>query len=104
MLVAGLTGAWVGYWTATRSSAPTLDELLPGYSQKSARQTGIIMGSFVVTLLGWADALKDPATQAMVIAAVSVLAALACFRIAWLLDVPDDLADEDRLARRQSRR
>jgi hypothetical protein len=94
VLVAGLAGAGLFYRIQTRSSVPTVDELLPGYSQRRARQTGIIMGSFVVTLLGWADALEEPATQALVMAGVSTLVALACFRVAWLLDPRHD--DEPR--------
>ena len=61
---------------------------MPGYSERKARQTAIIMGGFVVTLLGWADALKEPDTQAFVIAGVSVLVAFGCFRIASLMDRP----------------
>jgi hypothetical protein len=90
VLVFGLAGAYLFYWTETRSSTPTIDELLPGYSAKRARQTAIVMGSFVVTLLGWADALKEPSTQALIMAGISVLVALICFRVASLLDRPDD--------------
>ena len=88
VLVAGLAGAWIFYRIETRTHAATLDELLPGDSQRRARQTEILMGSFVVTLLGWLDALKDPATQALIIAAVSVLAALGLFRVASLMERP----------------
>jgi hypothetical protein len=86
VLVAGLAGAWILYRIETRSHAPTLDELLPGDAQRRARQTAILMGTFVVTLLGWLDALKDPATQAVLIAGASVLLAIGLYRVAWLLD------------------
>ena len=92
VLVCGLSCACVFYWRLTRSSAPTIDELLPGYSQQRARQTEILMGSFVVTLLRWADVLTEPRSQALIIAGVSALVALACFRVASLLDRPN--ADE----------
>jgi hypothetical protein len=88
VLVCGLAGAYLFSWWATRSSVPTIDELLPGYSEKRARQTAIVMGSFVVMLLGWADALKEPGTQALIIAGASALVAFGCFRIASLLDQP----------------
>jgi hypothetical protein len=87
VLVFGLTGACLFYWTYARSSGPTMDDLLPGYSQQRARQTAILMGSLVVTLLGWVEALKDPGTQAAIIGGVSVLVALGCFRVARLLDL-----------------
>jgi hypothetical protein len=89
VLVFGLAGASLFYWRLSRSSAPTMDELMPGYSQQRARQNAIVMGSLVVTLLEWADALKDPGAQALIMAGVSVLVALGCFRVASLLDPPE---------------
>ncbi len=85
VLIAGLAVACLFYWRATRASAPTIDELLPGYSQKQARQNAILMGNFTVMLLGWADSLKDPATQAMLIAGAAVVTALICFKVASLM-------------------
>ena len=86
VLVLGLTAAYVFYRVRSQSLAPTMDDLLPGYSERRARQTGILMGGFVVSLLQGADKLKEPATQALIIAGASVLVALCCFRVAWLMD------------------
>jgi hypothetical protein len=86
VLIFGLAGACIFYWRLGRSPARTMDELLPGYSQARARQNEILMGTMVVTLLGWVDTLKDPAAQALIIAGGSVLVALVCFRIASLLE------------------
>jgi hypothetical protein len=88
VLVLGLTAAYLFYRVRSQSLPPTLDELLPGYSDRRARQTGILMGGFVVSLLQGAEALKDPITQAWIIAGMSVLVALCCFRVAWLMDRP----------------
>ena len=88
MLVAGLAGAPLFYWAETRARTQTIDELLPGYSHARARQTGILMGSFVATLLGFADSLEDPETQAFIIAVASAIVALVCFRVATLMDRP----------------
>lgn len=88
VLVVGVAGAGLFYWIEARSAAPTMDDLMPGYSQARSRQIGIMMGDLGVTLIEWLDALKDPRTQAIIIAAVSALAALACFRVARLLDLP----------------
>jgi hypothetical protein len=94
VLVLGLTGAYLFYRERSQSAAPTIDELLPGYSERRARQTGILMGGFVVSLLEGADKLKDPATQAVLIAVVSAIVALCCFRVAWLMDRPvEDASD-----------
>jgi hypothetical protein len=96
VLVLGLTAAYVFYRVRSQSTAPTMDELMPGYSERRARQTGILMGGFVVSLLEGAEQLKDPATQAWIIAGVSVLVALCCFRIAWLMDrTADDRPTSD---------
>ena len=90
VLVLGLTAAYLFYRARSRSLGPTMDDLLPGYSERRARQTGILMGGFVVYLLQAADKLNEPATQALIIAGVSVLVALCCFRVAWLMDRPAD--------------
>jgi hypothetical protein len=90
VLVVGLVSACAFYWNFARSG-PTLDELLPGYSEQKARQNAILMGGMVVTLLGWVDALKDPRAEAAIIAGLSLLAAAGCFWVASLLDVPDSL-------------
>ena len=63
-----------------------MDELMPGYSRARSRQIGIMMGDLGVTLMAWLDALEQPGTQAVLIAAVSALGALICFRVAGLLD------------------
>ncbi|HEX3703895.1 MAG TPA: hypothetical protein VHU82_11225 [Vicinamibacterales bacterium] len=89
VLVFGLAGAGLFYWIQTRSTAPTMDDLMPGYSSRRSRQIGIMMGTFGMTMMEWLDALKEPRTQAIIIAAVSALVALACFRVARLLDLPD---------------
>ena len=90
VLVLGLTAAYLFYRAHAQSLGPTMDDLLPGYSERRARQTGILMGGFVVSLLQGFDKLKEPDTQALIIATVSVLVALCCFRVAWLMDRPID--------------
>jgi hypothetical protein len=90
VLVLGVTAAYVFYRVRSQPLAPTIDDLLPGYSERRARQTGILMGGLVVSLLQGAEQLKDPVTQAWIIAGVSVLVALGCFRIAGLMDRPAD--------------
>ena len=90
VLVLGLTAAYLFYHVQSQSVGPTMDELLPGYSARRARATGILMGGFVVWLLQEAEKLQEPATQATIIAGVSVIVALCCFRVAWLMDRPAD--------------
>ncbi|MCU1382610.1 MAG: hypothetical protein JWL71_1307 [Acidobacteria bacterium] len=90
VLVLGLTAAYLFYRLRSQSVGPTLDDLLPGYSERRARQTAIVMGGFVVSLLQGADKLKEPFTQALIISGVAVVVALCCFRVAWLMDRPAD--------------
>ncbi len=60
VLVLGLTAAYVFYRVRSQSLAPTMDDLLPGYSERRARQNGILMGGLVVWLLQAADTLQEP--------------------------------------------
>ena len=90
VLVLGLTAAYLVYRVRSQSQGPTMDDLMPGYSERRARQTGILMGGLVVTLLQDAEKLKEPLTQGWIIAGVSVLVALCCFRIAWLMERPGE--------------
>ena len=86
VLLIGVAGAGLFYWTESRSVGPSMDELFPGYSRNRARQVGILMGSMTVTLLGLADSLKDPFTASAIIAAVSACVALILFRLAAVMD------------------
>ena len=90
VLVLGLTAAYLYYRVQSQSVGPTMEDLLPGYTARRARSTGILMGGFVVWLLQEAEKLQEPSTQAMIIACVSVIVALCCFRVAWLMDRPPE--------------
>jgi hypothetical protein len=95
VLVVGLVAAGLLYAIKARSAGPTMDDLMPGYSERRARTNSIIMGNMVVTLMGWAEGLKDPATQAIVIALASILIAWICFRVASLAEAPIDNGQSD---------
>ncbi len=92
VVTVGVGGAYLLYWMQTRGAGPTMDDLMPGYTRKRERQMGIMMGSLGMTMMEWMDALKEPRTQAIIIAAVATLAALALLRVASLLDRPHDHA------------
>ncbi|HVC21258.1 MAG TPA: hypothetical protein VNE16_14380 [Vicinamibacterales bacterium] len=82
VLLVGISGAWLLYWFETRYAGPTMDQLLPGYAQADARQMGILYGGTGVLMSEGLEQLKRPDTQAIIIAAVSVLIALGCFYVA----------------------
>ena len=70
-----------------RTAAPGVDELLAGYTQARERQMGIMMGGLGVTMRQWMESLEQPSTQAIIVAAVSTLVSVVCFRVASLMDV-----------------
>ena len=54
ILVFAIVVAGIWYWMETRSATPTLEELMPGSNAARARQVGILIGTFGVSLLqGW---------------------------------------------------
>ena len=86
ILVFAIVVAGIWYWMETRSATPTLEELMPGSNAARARQVGILIGTFGVSLLqGW-EYLQRPGTEAIILVAVAVLGALGCFRVAALLE------------------
>jgi hypothetical protein len=86
VLVLGLTGAGVVYWMGTHSSALTEDELMPGNARAESRQMGLLYGRMGILISQWSDDLKQPGTQAVIIAVVSILIAAGCFYFARLTD------------------
>jgi hypothetical protein len=86
VLLLGLAGAGAVYWFGTHPSGPTEDELLPGNARAESRQMGLLYGNMGVLISEWSDDLKQPGTQAVIIAAGSILVAAGCFYFARLLD------------------
>jgi hypothetical protein len=87
----GLTTAGAVYWIQTRAG-PTDDELLTANARAQSRQMGILYGKMGVLTQQLAEDLKQPGTQACLIAAASILAALGCFHVARLSE-DDDQSD-----------
>ena len=88
VLVCGVVGAGLFYWLETRAATLTIEDL-PGYAQARQRQIGIMLGTLGQTLMEGLDAMKEPRNAAVLIAAVSAVVALVCFRIARLMDLPE---------------
>ena len=89
VLVCGVIGAALFYWIQTRSAPQVLDEIAAGYDKARERQMGIMMGTMGVVMVGWIDTLADPGAQAIMIAAGAALVAAVCFRVAFLMDLPE---------------
>ncbi|MGA2684507.1 MAG: hypothetical protein ABSF51_05595 [Verrucomicrobiota bacterium] len=85
VLLLGLAGAGLVYWIGTHSGEPTEDELLTGNARAESHQMGVLYGKMGILVLQWSDDLKQPGTQAILIAGVSILIAAGCFYFARLL-------------------
>jgi hypothetical protein len=59
---------------------------MPGYAYARARQRGILMGGFVASVMDSLDALREPGTQAIILAIVVTIVALGCFRVASMIE------------------
>ncbi len=92
VLVLGIAGAGVVYWLGTRSANLNDDPSMQGFNRAEQRQMGQLYGKSGLLIEQWSDDLKQPGTQAILIAVVSALIAAGCFYFARLLDAGDEPA------------
>ena len=85
VLMLGLGSAGVVYWLGTRSPDVMDDLSMVGYNKAQTRQMGMLYGKMGPVIEEWFDDLKQPGTQAEIIAVVSILVAACCFYFARLL-------------------
>lgn len=86
ILFLGLACAGTLYWVRTHSAEPSEDELLPGNAKAESHQMELLYGKMGLLTMELSDDLKQPGTQALLIAAVSILGAAGCFYFARLTD------------------
>lgn len=84
VLLTGLATAGAVYWIGTHSAEPSEDELLPGNARAESHQMQLLYGKMGLLTQELSDDLKQPGTQAFLIATVSVLIAAGCFYFARL--------------------
>jgi hypothetical protein len=84
VLVFGLGTAGLVYAWETRDATPSMEDLMPGYSQANARQMGLYYGHAGEIMWGWQEDLARPGVQAGIIIAIASLVALGFLRAAWL--------------------
>ena len=94
VLLAGILGEGVVYWLGTRQADWPDDPSLVGYDKAQARQIGILYGRQGLTVENWANDLKKPGTQALIIVVTAALAAGGCLYLARLLDAEAQEAGE----------
>ncbi len=86
LLAVALLVAAVRYAVQMRMAEPTLEELIPGSNAARARQVGILIGSFGVSLIEAWDYLQRPGIQAIVTVGAGAIVAIGCFHLATLLE------------------
>jgi peptidoglycan/LPS O-acetylase OafA/YrhL len=87
VLVLGLGSAGLVYWTRSPDLSDDLSML--GYNKAQTRQMGMLYGKSGLLIEEWSNDLKQPSTQAIIIASASILIALGCFYFARLLENGD---------------
>lgn len=89
MLLLGIAGEAMVYCLEKPSASLSNDPSMLGYDKKQARQLATLYGNQAVLVQKWADELKQPGTQALIIVVAAALVAGGCFYIARLLDQGD---------------
>lgn len=89
VLLLGLATAGMLYWIRTHTG-PNEDDLLAGNAKAESYQMEMLYGKMGLLTHKLSEALKQPGTQACLIAAVSVLTALGCFYVARLSEGDDN--------------
>jgi hypothetical protein len=90
VLALGIAGAGVLYWLRTRSPDVSDDLSMVGFNRAEQRQMGQLYGKQGQLIEQWSDDLKQPGTQAILIAGFSVVVFAGCFYFARLLDYDDE--------------
>jgi len=67
-----------------------VQDLLPLSARVIERQRGILFGRTGAALMGWFDALGEPAGQAILIAIVGVIGAAALYQVAHQIEVEEE--------------
>jgi hypothetical protein len=91
VLVLGLGGAGLVYWLGTRSANLNDDLSMLGFNRAETRQMGQLYGNQGLLIEQWSEDLKQPGTQAVIIALVSIFVAAGCLYFARLLDYDDEV-------------
>ena len=91
VLLLGIAGAGLVYWLGTRSPDVSDDLSMVGYNRAEQRQMGMLFGKMGLLIEDWTNDLKQPGTQATLIATTSILIALGCFYFARQLKNDDGI-------------
>jgi len=84
MLLLGGVIAGVVWWLGTRSPSIQDDPAMQGFNRAAHRQMGMFFGKSGYLIDDLLDSLKQPGTQAILIAATALVIASGCFLFARL--------------------
>jgi hypothetical protein len=90
ILSLGIISAGIVYWLGTRSPDLNDDPSMLGYNKAERQQMGRLYGKMGTLIDDWADELKRPGVQAVMIVGFSIIVAGGCFHFARLLESDDD--------------
>ncbi len=86
LLALGIAGAGIIYWLGMREPDVSGDLSMVGFNRAETRQMERLYGKQGELIEEWSDDLKQPGTQAAIIAIFSGIVASACFYFARLCD------------------
>ena len=89
VLVLGIASACLVYWIGTRSPDLSDDLSMVRFNRAESRQMAMLYGKMGLLIEDWTNDLKQPGTQAILIASATILIALGCFYFARLLENGD---------------
>ena len=89
ILLFGIAGAGIVYWTGMRDADVSGELSMAGFNKSEERQMAILYGKSGELIEDWSNDLKQPGTQAFIIAAVSIVIASGCFYFARLSEEED---------------
>jgi hypothetical protein len=85
VLLLGISGAVIVYRYGSSSFDMSADPSLAGYNRSERRQIGLFYGKDILIFSDLWNDLRQPDTEAMIIAVTSALIASGCFYFARLL-------------------
>lgn len=90
VLLLGLGGAGLVYWLGTHSPDMSDDPSMLGYNQAETRQMEMLYGKQGRLVEDLTNDLKQPGTQAILVAVTSVIIAAGCFHFARWTEVDNE--------------
>jgi hypothetical protein len=90
VILLGMTVAGLVYWQGTRDPDLSNHLSMQGFNHAERRQMARLYGKSGLLIDEWVDDLKQPGTQAVLIAGFSALVFAGCFYFARLLDYDDE--------------